>query len=99
MTAQPEQDQPSVTSCWCCGADYPDADLVRLGRHPEVGVCLRCTRWLHRRAVQRRDEHHPSAGGRLRSGIGAARAAVIRKGWHRRGRLGAVLRWVDRHLP
>jgi hypothetical protein len=36
---------------------------------------------------------------RLRSGINAVRAAVIRKGWHERGVIGAVLRWIDRRLP
>jgi hypothetical protein len=73
--------------------------LVRLGQHPEVGVCLRCARWLQRRAAQRLDERHPSWGARLRGRIRAIRKAVIRKGWHERGRLGVLLRWLDQHLP
>ncbi|GAA3550282.1 hypothetical protein GCM10022222_37280 [Amycolatopsis ultiminotia] len=60
---------------------------------------LRCARWLQRRAVRRHDERHPSPGARLRGGINVVREAVIRKGWHRRGRLGAMLRRLDRHLP
>jgi hypothetical protein len=73
--------------------------LVRLGQHPEVGVCLRCARCLQRRAVQRYDEHHPSPTGRLHAGVNAVRNAMIRKGWHERGVLGTVLRWIDRRLP
>lgn len=99
MTVQPEQDRASEPSCWCCGTEYPETELVRLGQHPEIGVCLGCARWLQRRAVQRYDEQHPSPMARLRSGINAVRAALIRKGWHERGVIGAVLRWLDRRLP
>lgn len=99
MTAQPEPTTASKAACWCCGTHYPESELVRLGQHPEVGVCLRCARWLHRRAVQRDDERYPSPGSRLRHGIRGIRAVVIRKRWHQRGRLGVVLRWLDRHLP
>lgn len=99
MAVEPDQTAASMSACWCCGAQYPESELVRLGQHPEVGVCLRCARWLQRRAVQRHDERNPSLGARLRGGIGAVREVVIRKGWHERGRLGVLLRWLDRHLP
>lgn len=99
MSVQPERERVSEIGCWCCGAEYPDAELVRLGQHPEVGVCLRCARWLQRRAVQRYDEQHPSPAALLRGGIHAVRAAIIQRGWHRRGVLGTALRWIDRHLP
>lgn len=99
MAVQPEHGTISRTGCWCCGAERPEAQLVRLGQHPEVGVCLACARWLQRRAVQRHDEQHPSPTGRLRAGIAAVRARVIRRGWHERGALGAALRWIDRRLP
>ncbi|MGH3516340.1 MAG: hypothetical protein ACRDQ7_02765 [Haloechinothrix sp.] len=99
MAVQPEQEGASVTYCWCCGTEYPESQLVRLGRHPEVAVCVGCARWLRRRARQRYDEQHPSPTGRLRGGVQAIRAAVIRKGWHERGALGALLRRIDRHLP
>lgn len=100
MSVQPGSDE-SVREpvCWCCGSRYPEAELVRLGQHPEVGVCLRCARWVRRRAVQRYDESHPSATARVRAGVDAVRSAVIRKGWHRKGFLGDALRWIDRHLP
>lgn len=99
MSVQPEQERVSETGCRCCGSEYPETQLVRLGSHPEVGVCLRCARWLQRRAVQRYDEQHPSPAARLRGGIQTVRDAVIRKGWHQRGTLGVALRWIDRDLP
>jgi len=99
VTIQPERERAAETRCWCCGTGYPEAELVRLGQHPEVGVCLGCARWLRRRAVQRYDERHPSPAARLRAGVDAVRTTVIRKGWHERGVVGAALRWIDRRLP
>jgi hypothetical protein len=99
MSVQPDQDTASRTRCWCCGNQYPEAELVRLGQHPEVGVCLACARWLQRRAVQRHDDNNPSPTGLLRAGIRKVRAEVIRKGWHEWGVLGRLLRRIDRHLP
>lgn len=99
MTVQPEQETASRTECWCCGSPYPEAELVRLGQHPEVGVCLACAHSLQRRARARRDEHRPTLGARARAAIEAVRAAVIRKGWHERAVVGALLRRIDRHLP
>jgi hypothetical protein len=99
VSVQPEQQRVSRIGCWCCGGEYPEEELVRLGQHPEVGVCLRCARWLQRRAVQRYDEQHPSPAALLRGRVQAIRRAVIRKGWHQRGALGSVLRWIDRFLP
>ena len=37
MTVQPEQESAAVEGCWCCGTQHPEAELVRLGQHPEVG--------------------------------------------------------------
>jgi hypothetical protein len=99
MPVQPEPTAASVAVCWCCGTEYPESELVRLGQHPEVGVCLRCAWWLQRRAMQRYDERHSSPGARMRGGIRAVREVVIRKGWHERGLVGVLLRWLDRHLP
>jgi hypothetical protein len=99
MSVEPDQEHTVTPSCWCCSTQYPQAELVRLGQHPEVGVCLGCARWLQRRAVQRHDEHHPSPAARMRTGIQRIRTTVIRRGWHERGILGNLLRWIDRHLP
>lgn len=72
---------------------------MRLGQHPEVGLCLQCATWVKRRAVARRDEQRPSLPGRLRAGIHTVRNTVIERGWHDRGRVGALLRRIDRYLP
>jgi hypothetical protein len=98
MMIEPEPG-PVDARCWCCGSTYPEAELVRLGRHPEVGVCLDCARWLRRRAVARHDEHRRGPAARLRGVLQSARAAVIARGWHERGRAGALLRRIDQHLP
>ena len=73
--------------------------MVRLGRHPEVAVCLDCALFLNRRATQSRDELSPSMSGRVRSGLQACRDWVVAQGWHTQGRFGSFLRWLDRHLP
>lgn len=99
MTAASRPEGPSSTACWCCGGDYADTQLVRLGEHPEVGSCLDCAVWVKRRAATRRHEQHPSIAGRLSSGLDIVRNAVIARGWHERGTLGMVLRRVDRWLP
>ena len=85
--------------CWCCGAAYPPEELLRLGQHPEVGICTRCARWLHRRARERQDEQRPTLGARLRGGIRLTREAVIRHHLPDRPVIGPFLRWLDRHLP
>jgi hypothetical protein len=99
MTVQPDHASAVVPHCWCCGSDFSEAELVRLGNHPEVGVCLACANWLRRRAQQRHDEQHPSTTRHVRAAIHRVRNFVIEKGWHERGRLGALLHRLDRHLP
>lgn len=95
MTEQTAPPSP----CWCCGSSYPDDELVHLGQHPEVAVCLGCTRWLRRRATRRLDDRNPSVRGRFRAGVAWVRSGVMKRGWHERGLLGALLRRIDRHLP
>jgi len=36
--------------CWCCGRITAEDALVRLGSHPEVGICVNCAHVLRRRA-------------------------------------------------
>lgn len=94
-----QQDAPVLPTCWCCGQRYPDAELLRLGSHPEVGVCVRCVRWLRRRARERVDAGRVDLGAVLRRTIRQARAVVIEHGWQHRPILGPALRRIDRHLP
>jgi hypothetical protein len=88
-----------AAECWCCGATFAEPDLVRLGQHPEVGVCLGCTQYLYRRRTERRDSVRPSLGAEIRNMVRAVRAAVIARGWAHRPVIGRVLRWIDRRLP
>jgi hypothetical protein len=48
--------------CWCCGSRASGAILLRLHSHPEVGVCVRCVRWLDQQkdAIERRTGQAPA---------------------------------------
>jgi len=95
-----EQSVPKAAPvCWCCGGEFEERDLVRLGMHPEVGVCSGCARYLQRRAVEREDELRPSRSAQVRAGVRGVRDRVIARGWHRLPILGRLLRRIDRHLP
>jgi hypothetical protein len=83
-------------SCWCCGQARRDDDLVHLGSHPEVGICINCVHYLRRRA---RDRQAAVVHQRLRGAADSVRSQVTEKGWHQRPVIGPVLRWVDRYLP
>ena len=51
----------SSSGCWCCGDRTVKASLLRLGEHPEVGVCFRCVRVLakRKRAIERQTRSAP----------------------------------------
>jgi hypothetical protein len=85
--------------CWCCGQQRPGDQMVYLGSHPEVGVCLACAHFLHQQARAREDQLHPSLAERGRDVLRAARELVIRRGWHQAPGIGRVLRWAGRRLP
>ena len=99
MPTVQNQGMQDPVECWCCGSSFPEEQVVRLGQHPEAAMCLDCALFLNRRAMQRRDELSPLLAGRVRSGLQACRDWVVARGWHVRGRFGAFLRWLDRHLP
>jgi hypothetical protein len=94
-----ESDAAEPLECWCCGAAYHEPDLVRLGSHPEVAVCLACAHYLHLQAREREDARRRSLATRARDQLRAARQVVIRRGWHRHPVIGGPLRWLGRHLP
>jgi hypothetical protein len=99
VSVAPETVQASTPTCWCCGAEFDEHDLVRLGSHPEVGVCFGCARYLQRRAAAQEDERGRSWQGRARDVVGAARDWVLARDWHNRRMVGRILRRIDRHLP
>lgn len=85
--------------CWCCGQRRSAPDLTGLGNHPEVVICGRCIRYLHRRAVERDDRDRTGLAVAVRQVVRASRASVIRRGWQQRPIVGPLLRWIDRYLP
>jgi hypothetical protein len=99
MQTAAETTEALAAECWCCGATVAEPDLVRLGQHPEVGICLGCTQYLYRRRTERRDRIQPSLGAEIRNMVRAARAAVIARGWANLPAIGRILRRIDRRLP
>jgi hypothetical protein len=91
--------EDGMVRCWCCGQQRPAAQVVYLGSHPEVAVCLGCAHFLHQRARAREDELRPSLSGRGRDVLRAGRELVIRRGWHQLPGVGRLLRWAGRRLP
>ena len=69
---------PGLAGCWCCGDATVQASLLRLGDHPEVGVCFRCVKVLgkRKRAIERQTRGAPR--GWPRSRRAAFRAGVNR---------------------
>jgi hypothetical protein len=102
MTAQAAAETdggPDEVACWCCGNSYAESDIVRLGQHHEVGVCLRCAHFLHQRARAREDAARSSPATRARDVLRAGRDLVIRRGWHTWPVIGPVLRRLGSRLP
>ncbi|WP_457254599.1 hypothetical protein [Pedococcus sp. P5_B7] len=86
-------------TCWCCGNTFDEAELSRLGSHPEVGVCAGCAQWLHRRARSATETGRRNPGSVLRRAVAAVRRRVMRAGAQDWPVLGSLLRRLDRHLP
>ncbi len=84
------------SACRCCGQMTDEDALVHLDTHPEVGICVRCVRFLSRRA----GDYQPSARRRqLRGAAESIRGQVTSRGWHERPVIGPVLLWLNRHVP
>jgi hypothetical protein len=85
--------------CWCCGQQRSAQQVVHLGSHPEVAVCLGCAHFLHQRARAREDEQRPSLDGRARDVLRSGRALVMKYGWQNAPVVGPVFRWLGQRLP
>jgi hypothetical protein len=83
--------------CWCCDQPYLPDEMVHLGTHPEVTVCLGCARHLNRRAALLPGRTTPMR--LLRRVAQGARDWVLARNLHERRFLGPFLHWLDRHLP
>lgn len=89
----------SRSTCWCCGATEDPAKLVRLGNHPEVGVCTRCARSISKWAREIEDYDRTGLRVRARDWFRALRKTVVRHGWHHNRLVGRPLRWIGKHMP
>lgn len=93
-------DAPSSRSeCWCCGAVGATESMVRLGNHPEVGLCTRCAHFVHSRAWEIEDRDRTGPAVRGRDAFRSLRRAVVARGWHNNRIVGGRLRWLGKHLP
>lgn len=72
---------------------------MRLGEHPEVGLCFGCAQRVHRRAVEIADAERDGIGALGRRVVRTVRAQVMRFGLHDWPLIGSVLRRLDRRLP
>ena len=86
-------------SCWCCGREQKTEELVRLGHHPEVEVCLRCAHFLHQQARRREDALTRAPAARGRDGLRALRDLALRHNLQRKPLIGPILRWLGPRVP
>jgi hypothetical protein len=94
------QDEESGHSeCWCCGQSAPSGQMVRLGNHPEVALCLRCARFVAHRANEIEDRQRTGPAVLARNVVRRVRRAVVDHGWHNKPIVGPGLQWLGRHLP
>lgn len=42
-------------ACACCGKAFPEAKLVRLDQHAEIGICFDCLDWLEQQRQEKVD--------------------------------------------
>ena len=92
-------DDADNNACWCCGTAQPRADMLHLGCHPEVNVCLTCAHLLHKQANGLEDDDRTGLAPRARDALRSARRGVIERGWHRSRLIGRPLRFIGRYLP
>lgn len=101
MTVRTAVDDEEIlpSQCWCCGAIDDPGRLVHLGNHPEVAVCIRCTRSLHKWGRELEDQGRTGLPVRVRDRFRQVRKAVVRRGWQHNRLLGRPLRWIGRFTP
>ena len=85
--------------CWCCGTIDAPNQMVHLGSHPGVHLCLGCAHFVHQQAWEVEDECRRGVAALARDRIRNLRAEVIRRGWHHNKFISGPLRRLDRYLP
>lgn len=94
-----EQASEGEPGCWCCGQVHPAEQMVSLGNHPEVHLCLSCAHFVHQRAWEIEDQHRSGPAAMARDKFRDLRAGVMRRGWHQSRFIGGRLRWLGKYLP
>jgi hypothetical protein len=92
-------EQPRGSECWCCGMTQPSDQLVALGNHPEVHLCIRCAYSVRNWAREIEDRDKTGIGVRARAAARRVRQSVVRHHLHQSRFLGRPLRWLGRRLP
>lgn len=90
---------PPPAECWCCGSMEDPGRMVRLGNHPEVGICRSCARWAAKQAWEIEDRDRTGPLVLVRDGLRTVRRTVIDQGWHRNRWLAGPLRWIGKRTP
>lgn len=98
-TAVEDERSSGPSQCWCCGRTEDPAKLVHLGSHPEVAVCIRCTRSLSKWGREIEDRARSGPAVRARDSVRRLRKTVVRRGWHNNRVVGRALRWLGRFTP
>ena len=98
-TAHTANGTPLPGECWCCGSISEPGQMVRLGNHPEVALCVGCAHWAHLQGQEIEDRSKTGVVMRVKDELRAARGKVIERGWHRKPVIGNALRRLGRHLP
>lgn len=88
-----------VEECWCCGATRPPVEMVHLGNHPEVALCVRCCRFAAKQAWEIEDRGRVDPLALARQQLRGVRRAVVARGWHQHPLIGKPVRWIGRRLP
>jgi hypothetical protein len=94
-----DADASDPYECWCCGAVHAPNQMVHLGNHPEVAICIRCAYSIKNWAWQIEDGNKTGPGVKARDLFRRARKNVMRRQLHQNKWIGRPLRWLGRRLP
>jgi hypothetical protein len=98
-TIQGTHELPGPGECWCCGCQHDPVEMVHLGNHPEVAVCIRCAYSIKNWAWAIEDRARTRLAVRARIGFRSIRRRIMRAGLHQNRWIGRPLRWLGRRLP
>jgi hypothetical protein len=94
-----EGTDPLGSQCWCCGSAHDSDQMVHLGNHPEVMICVRCAYSIKAWALEIEDRSRTGYAVRVREAFRRLRRDVMRRQLHQNKWIGRPLRWLGRRLP